>query len=89
MLLSDIKILLLKAQAAKGQERIEHIRSIQNLIWNDESIEDENINNILTDIAHVLDFYEPNEERRKEDSSYYGDEKLNEEIDSMLTKFFF
>ena len=42
------------------------VRNIsQNIIWDDETIQDASINDILTDIAYILDFYEPNEEWKK------------------------
>lgn len=75
-----------EALAASGQERMLILKEFQDIAWNDVSIEDEQINDILTDAAYILDFYEPNEAWRKEDPSYYGDERLVEEIKSMLQK---
>jgi hypothetical protein len=57
------------------------ISEFQELIWNDE-----NANELLSELAYDLDFYEPNEEWRKEDSGYYGDEKLENEIKSAIQK---
>jgi hypothetical protein len=51
------------------------ISEFHDLIW-----KDENANEILTELAYDLDFYEPKEELRKEDPSYYGDERLEEEV---------
>jgi hypothetical protein len=42
----------------------------------DESIEDDHLNEILGEIAYDSDFYEPSEEWRKEEVSYYGSERL-------------
>ena len=86
MLLQDIKGLLAKAQSSNGEERVSCIQNIQNIIWNDETIEDEYLNDILTDIAYILDFYEYNKEWRKEAPNYYGDEKLDQELKYAIAK---
>ncbi|WP_411973585.1 hypothetical protein ACLCDV_10090 [Sphingobacterium sp. Lzh-3] len=57
------------------------IKQFQELIWNDE-----NANEILSELAYDLDFYEPNEEWRKKEPSYYGDDRLEEEIKSAIQK---
>ncbi len=57
------------------------VSDFQKLIWNDE-----NSNEILSELAQDLDFYEPNEELRKESSSYYGDDRLEEEIKSAIQR---
>jgi hypothetical protein len=57
------------------------ISEFQELIWNDK-----NANEILSELAYDLDFYEPDEELRKEDSSYYGDNRLEEEIKLAIRK---
>ncbi|MBK6730818.1 MAG: hypothetical protein IPG60_07590 [Bacteroidetes bacterium] len=61
--------------------RKQHICEFQELVWNDE-----NTNEILSELAYDLDFYEPNDELRKEDSSYYGDDRLEEEIRTAIQK---
>jgi len=63
------------------QNRSVLIKEFQELIWNDN-----NPNEILSELAYDLDFYEPNEEWRKQDISYYGDERLEEEIKSVIKK---
>lgn len=63
------------------QNRSGLIKKFQELIWNDE-----NANEILSELAYDLDFYEPNEEWRKQDPSYYGDERLEEEIRTAIKK---
>lgn len=70
----------------KGVVRIELIKSFQNEIWEDESINDEILNEILSEITYDLDFYEPNEEWRKEDPSYYGDDKLEVVVKKAIQK---
>jgi hypothetical protein len=57
------------------------ISEFQELIWNDP-----NSNDIFINLAYELDFYEPNVELRKEDASYFGDERLEEEIIEALNK---
>lgn len=64
----------------KSRSRERLIFEFQELIWNDE-----NANEILSGLAYDLDFYEPNEELRKEDPSYYGDDRL-EEVKSAIQK---
>ncbi len=63
------------------QNREVLIKEFQELIWNDE-----NANEILSELAYDLDFYEPNEKHRKENPSYYGDDRLEEEIKSTIQK---
>ena len=66
--------------------RTKLIKEFQDEVWNDESIQDEKLNEILSELAYDLDFYEPNEEWRKESISYYGDERLEKEIKSAIQK---
>lgn len=66
--------------------RTELIKSFQNEVWDDESIKNEFLNEILSELAYDLDFYEPNEEWRKEDPSYYGDDRLKKEIRKAIKK---
>jgi len=86
MLLNDIKDLLIKALSSNGEERVSYIQKIQNTIWDDETVQDESANDFLTDIAYILDFYEPNKEWRKEAPNYYGDEELEQELKSAIAK---
>jgi hypothetical protein len=69
-----MKHLIINILLDKGN-RNKLISEFQYLAWN--SNED---NDIIVTIAHDLDYYEPNEEHRKEDPSFYGDEKLEEVI---------
>jgi hypothetical protein len=63
------------------QNRGDLIKEFQELVW-----KDENANEILSELAFDLDFYEPDESWRSEDPSYYGDERLEEEIIKVLDK---
>ncbi|MCX8486568.1 MAG: hypothetical protein ORN53_05235 [Crocinitomicaceae bacterium] len=51
------------------------ISEFQESIWNAE-----NANEILTELVYQLDFYEPDETKRREDPSYFGDDKLAAEV---------
>lgn len=67
--------------------RKEFINEFQELVWNEKCKHiDENINEIVSELAYDLDFYEPNETFRNQDSSFYGDERLEEEIQNTLKK---
>jgi hypothetical protein len=69
------KILLEKEPVRSGL-----INSFQAEVFNDESIIDEVLEEIVANLAYDLDFYEPNEEGRKESNSFYGSEQLEEII---------
>lgn len=66
--------------------RVKLIKVFQNEVWNDENIKDSNLNEILSELAYDLDFYEPNEEWRMESTSYYDDEQLSEIVKSGIIK---
>lgn len=57
------------------------IDEFQQQIW-----DDQNANEILSELAYDLDFYEPNEKLRRESESYYGDDKLEELLNSAIQK---
>lgn len=63
------------------KNRKELIKTFQNQIW-----KDDDANDLLRDLALDLDYYEPDENLRNEDPSYYGDEKLESEILEVLSK---
>jgi hypothetical protein len=86
MLIERLIKLLNIALLSLGKTRLDAIKEFQNTVWDDNSIDDENINDILTDIAYILDFYEPDEEWRKEDPSYYGDDKLEILVKTAIQK---
>jgi hypothetical protein len=85
---STIEIIesLYKILSEREPVRIELIKSFQNEVWDNESIKNETLNEILSGLAYDLDFYEPNEEWRKEDPSYYGDDRLEKEIKIAIQK---
>jgi hypothetical protein len=69
------------------QERGALVRRFQEYIWNGnpkfKSLQEENI---LQDLAYDLDFYQADEKLRREDASFYGDEKLEQEVKLAITK---
>lgn len=74
---------ILKKILSEKFNRKQLIKEFQELIWNGELSEDET----LSQLAYDLDFYEPDDSLRKEDSSYFGDKHLEEEINEVLKKF--
>lgn len=72
---------ILKKILTDKLDRKQLISEFQELIWNDE-----NANEILSELAYDLDFYEPNEEWRKESLSYYGDDRLEEVVKTAIQK---
>jgi hypothetical protein len=82
----EIIEVLNKILAEKEPVRTELINDFQNKVFNDEGIQDEALEEIAGDLALDLDFYEPNEELRKQDSSFYGSERLEEIIKTGIIK---
>ncbi|HEY5122377.1 MAG TPA: hypothetical protein VIK14_01435 [Ignavibacteria bacterium] len=52
----------------------------------DEEFVNEEIDDLLSKLAFNLSFFEPDPEMRKEDPSYYGEEKLRNYIEPVLKK---
>lgn len=67
---------------APFSSRPELVKVFQDEIWDDESIQEASLNEILSALAYDLDFYEPNTKWRTESSGYYEEEKLEEIIKS-------
>jgi hypothetical protein len=86
MILNQLIEILDKAQNVDGSERTNKIKEFQEIVWDDETIQDETLNDILSTLAYDFDYYEPDKKMRDEDSSYYGDERLLEEIKKGLEK---
>lgn len=81
-----IREVLEKIVRSEGPERERLIKEFQQYIWddpNDLSVFD---TEVLAELAHDLDFYESDENARKEDPSFYGDERLEREIRHALEK---
>ena len=75
------KMEILKKIIREKNNRVRLIKEFQEIIFNDE-----NASEVLSELAYDLDFYQPDEELRKESNSYYGDEKLEREIEEALKK---
>lgn len=66
--------------------RVNEIKIFQNIVWNEDESFTSEIDDCLSDLAQDLDYYEDNEKIRKEDSSYYGEERLIKELNDTLSK---
>lgn len=78
---------VLKEILLSESKKKELIRSFQERIWNGEDYSsDPKINEVLSELAYDLDFYQPNADLRGEDPSYYGDQRLVEEINLAIKK---
>ncbi len=84
--LDKIKTLLFKIQRAYGQERSIYIGQLQDMVWEDKPPGDEDVNDILTDLAGDLNFYEPVEKDRDESLGYYDDERLDEIVGTAIER---
>lgn len=63
---------------------LEFIRERQN---SDPKLNENPVWELLGDLSVDLDYYEPNVNFRREDSSFYGEERLKELIDEAFTQF--
>jgi hypothetical protein len=63
------------------------INDFQKLVWNTQDItKEDEIWEILDDLAIDLAYYVPNAKHRSEDPSYYGEGKAKDEIRAALKK---
>ena len=82
----EIQALLNKLERTYAAERLATIHQLQNKIWDEPGVEDEELQSLLTDFASDLNFYEPVERDRDESLGYYGDERLSELIAALQNK---
>ena len=80
-----LKEKLIQIISADEDERVRLIREFQDDVWNFAGDNESAETAILSDLAYDLDFYEPNEELRKEDISFYGEKRLKDEIMATLS----
>lgn len=67
--------------------RVQLIQAFQKSVWQPSEIsENDRVEEILKDLALDLDYYVLDPDKRREDPSYYGDERVEEEIRSSLKK---
>jgi hypothetical protein len=57
------------------------IKEFQKIIWDSDEFDE-----FLSSLAHDLDYYEPDSEKRKVDPIFYGDERLEKEISGAIQK---
>lgn len=62
------------------------IKVFQENIWNNEGVIEKDLKPVFLELAYDLDFYEPDINLQKESASYYGDDRLEEEINLVLEK---
>ena len=86
MILNQLIEILDSAKNSSGSERANKVKEFQEIVWDDETIQDETLNDILSTLAYDFDYYESDKKMRDEDPSYYGDERLSEEIRTGLEK---
>lgn len=77
--------LLHKIKQTQGWPRIDFIRSLQTMILDAPDLADEDMQEVLTDIAYDLNFYDDSPDR-DEEAGYYGDKKLDEIITAAIQK---
>jgi hypothetical protein len=78
---------LLERAVADQARRSEHIKRFQKSVWatNDLDLDPETAR-LVRDLAYDLDFFEPDDRVRGQDPAYYGDDRLLDEIRSVLLK---
>jgi hypothetical protein len=80
-------ILMLSEALEKPLDRVELVKEFQKKVLEiDMEDEPDSLLEVLRDLALDLEYYEPNPEYRKEDSSFYGNERLEQEIKKALQK---
>ena len=64
------------------------IKNIHDFVFNSEDFLklDEHMQDVLSEFAYDLDFYVADPKMRQEDPNYYGEERLNEEIEAVIKK---
>jgi hypothetical protein len=78
---TEMLIGLLTEALRRPELRRQLIRDFQELVWrNSGHTGEEAAWQILADLAYDLDFYEPDQNLRNEDVSYFGDERAELEI---------
>ena len=71
-----------------GSSRGRNIKAFQSIVWGDADLDvDPVAERLLRELAHDLDFYEPDAERRQEDPAYFGDGRLEDEVGRVLAHF--
>lgn len=71
---------------AGSPSKDELIREFQEEVWNDESVQDSKLNEVLSELAYDLDFYESNDRWRENNLGYYGNDKLKNIMKNAIQK---
>ena len=71
---------------AESPSKDELIREFQEEVWNDESVQDSKLNEVLSELAYDLDFYESNDRWRENNLGYYGNDKLKNIMKNAIQK---
>jgi hypothetical protein len=70
-----------------SEHRERWVKEFQDLAWNLPRLEPQGAEwDLLVDLAYDLDYYEPNPRLRREDPTFFGDEWLEDEVRTCLTK---
>lgn len=78
---------ILRRIIEEPDNRIMLIDEFQTEIWEGkERVENPILRNILGELAYDLDYYEPDQQKRNEDWSFYGDDKLESEVRDAIRK---
>jgi len=84
--LRELKALLKRIEFTYAAERLSIIHQLQDKIWDQLEVKDEELQSLLNDLASDLNFYERVEIDSDENLGYYGDEKLFKLIAAVQTK---
>lgn len=71
---------------AESPSKDKLIKEFQEEVWNDESLQDPKLNEVLSELAYDLDFYESNEQWREGNLGYYGNNKLKNIMKNAIQK---
>jgi hypothetical protein len=70
-----------------ASDRLALIKRFQEIVWNTAAFKNEEAcGGILRDLANDLDYYEPDPLMREKDPSFYGDDRLEQEVRTALER---
>jgi hypothetical protein len=81
---SIMKLLHAVLECHDSHHRHELIQKFQRACWDNSTASESAVWDRLRELAYDLDFYEPDQHKRQEDASFYGDERLVMEIRDVL-----
>lgn len=86
----DILVDLLKQALEHPEERLRKVREFQAIVWDTASEHippaEHSLWSIFDEIAHDLDYYEPDDALRKEDPVFYGDDRVQQLLQQALAR---